>query len=107
VFGLHNELRKDSTIGLSWFYCPLDQDVAPAQFNVYWDSGTGQLDLETPLAAVAYKARRFYSYLSDPVAEGVYTFVVRAQSAAGVERAPGARLTCSVPETVPETVKLL
>jgi hypothetical protein len=107
VFGFHSELRKDNTIGLRWFYCPLDQDAAPAQFDVYWDSGTGQLDLETPLAEVPYKGRRFYSYLSDPVAEGVYTFVVRAQSAAGVERVPGARLTCSVPETVPEALRLL
>jgi hypothetical protein len=107
VFALHSELGDSNTIGLGWFYCPLDQDVAPAQFNVYWDSGTGQLDLETPLAELPYEGRRFYSYLSDPVAKGVYTFVVRAQSAAGVERVPGARLTRLVPETVPETVKLL
>lgn len=107
VFALHSELRDSNAIGLGWFHCPLDQDVAPAQFNVYWDSGTGQLDMETPLAELPYEGRRFYSYLSDPVAEGVYTFVVRAQSAAGVEHMPGARLACSVPETVPETVKLL
>ena len=40
---------------LTWFYCSLDQETAPQEFHIYWDSGTGGIDLEHPLATIPYK----------------------------------------------------
>jgi hypothetical protein len=107
VVGLHARLSDGSSVRLRWFYCPLEQKAVPSQFNVYWDSGTGPLDLESPLAEVPYEGRRFYDYQSASLPEGLYTFVVRAQSAGAAEREPGAHVTCPVRHTTAQSPRLL
>jgi hypothetical protein len=74
----------------TWFYCPLDQEAAPHVFNIYWDSGTGDVDFVNPIAVLPYEGRKFYRYQSEPLEDGRYIFAVRAESVTEMERLPQA-----------------
>ncbi|MFQ6048590.1 MAG: hypothetical protein ACE5K7_04430, partial [Phycisphaerae bacterium] len=45
---------------LRWTYSEEGQEVAPAVFEVFTDGGTGQLDYETPVGSVSYRAGRVH-----------------------------------------------
>jgi hypothetical protein len=106
VFGLKAKRIDGNGIRLRWFYCPLDQGAAPEVFKVYGDGGTGQVDLETPLATVSYEGRRFYHYQANASADGRYTFVIRAQSASGTESVTLATVRCVVETHAPEAATI-
>jgi hypothetical protein len=75
----------DGRVRVTWFYCPLQQAAGPRAFRVYWDAGTGQLDLEHALGEVRYAGRRFYRYETEPLGAGACRFAVRAVAASGAE----------------------
>jgi len=79
-------------VHLVWFYCPIKQQTPPVSFNVYYDSRTGQIDYQNPLATISYKGRKFYSFQSGTLEAGEYLFTIRAADAAGLENNTFARL---------------
>jgi len=87
IFGLNGRRAADHRVCLSWSYCPLAQNIAPAKFNIYRSDNAGQIDMEEPVGVVPYQGRRFYRYYSDGLAAGRYVFVVTAVSSDNVESA--------------------
>jgi hypothetical protein len=94
VLDLQGEEIPNHKIRLVWSYCPLDQATPPERFNLYWDGGTGQIDVENPLATIPYQGRRSYRYDSGVLDEGRYTFAVRAASVDGTENMTAPTVTC-------------
>jgi hypothetical protein len=88
VHGLHSELTNSANVRLIWFYCPLDQERAPGQFNVYRSDATGRVDFSDPVAVVRYNGQRFYHQDCTGLADGENPFVVRAADSDGVEGKP-------------------
>ena len=107
VFGLKSEQTGGGRLRLVWFYCPLDQTVVPEQFQIFWDNGTGQINLGSPLAITPYEGRRFYAYRSDNLNDGRYLFIVNAASKAGIENASSTALHRQVKSPSPEAVNIL
>jgi hypothetical protein len=107
VFSRTAAQREGNRVRLTWFYCPLDQSVAPTHFHVYSDGGTGPVSFDNPLVAMPYEGRRFYSYRSDPLVSGVYRFIVRAVDATGTEETSLATHSFQVEITAPQTVEIL
>lgn len=85
VYGLKAEQLTNSTIRLSWYYCPLAQESEPIVFNVYSDNGTGEIDYENAIAVIEYEGKGFYSCEVTVAGEGRYSFAVRAEDKAGTE----------------------
>ncbi|MBC8472092.1 MAG: LamG domain-containing protein [Planctomycetes bacterium] len=85
VFDSIYELKDGNKIRLIWFYCPLEQKSKPVCFNVYYDSRTGQIDYQNPLAKIDYKGRKFYSFQSGSLEAGKYLFAIRAEDSGGLE----------------------
>lgn len=107
VFGLKASQVYGHRVRLTWSYSPLEQQAAPEVFRIYWDSCTGQMNLVQPLAEVPYRGRRLYSYQSDALNEGTYTFVVRARSEEQTEDVSRESVSCSIRTLSPEAVPLL
>lgn len=107
VFGLKVSQVCGNKSRLAWSYSPLDQGVPPEVFRVYWDAGTGQMNWTQSLAEVPYRGRRRYSYQSDALANGTYTFIVRACSSEQVEHMSFQSVRCSIKTLLPEAVTLL
>lgn len=77
--------RPDGGLTLTWRYNPAGQQVAPATFEVYSDSGTGTLNA-VALGSVTYvPGRELYVYDVAGSSFDGWQFVVRAKSAAAVE----------------------
>jgi hypothetical protein len=72
---------------LRWTYTREGEQVEPAQFRIYNDAGSGDVDYETVVATVSYRRGRFhYLALSSAFSDGVRVrWGVRAVSASGVE----------------------
>ncbi len=81
-----------SKIRLVWFYCPIEQKSQPICFNVYYDSRTGQIDYQNPLAKIGYKGQKFYSFQSGTLEAGKYSFAIRAEDSGGLENSSLAQL---------------
>ena len=94
-------------IQLIWFYCPLEQESGPASFNVYCDGGTGQIDYESPIATIAYRGRKFYSYKSAALEAGRYLFAIRAEDDGGVENASLAQFSIQLDAANPDKIEIL
>ncbi len=107
VFGLHGVQVAGGRVRLEWLYCPLDQQAEPVRFNIYRDNAGGPVDFDTPLATVAYQGRRFHRYLTDALPDGTHRFVVRAESAEGIESEPGPMVSCPVRTVGSECVTIL
>jgi hypothetical protein len=75
----------------------------PAQYNIYWDSGTGTVDYVTALDTVADDESASYEWTSSRLVDGTYKFAVRAQDAAGNEETNVTVVTMSV-QPAPEPV---
>ena len=97
----------DYKVQLVWFYCSLGQKSAPIRFNIYYDSGTGVVDYENKLAAIAYTGRKFYSYESDTLDVGTYLFAIRAEDAEGTENSSLAKLKIQVDITSPDVIDFI
>jgi len=107
VFGLNASQVAGHKVRLLWFFCTLDQRAAPEVFNVYWDSGNGQMDFTEPLAAIPYAGRRFYGYLSDSLADGTYSFAVRAGCENEAESMSLFSVSCSIQTCSPQAMTIL
>ncbi|MHC4629926.1 MAG: LamG-like jellyroll fold domain-containing protein [Planctomycetota bacterium] len=107
IFSSKAEQVDGNKIQLVWFYCPLEQKSQPVCFNVYYDSGMGQIDYENPLATIGYKGRKFYSYQSGVLVAGSYLFTIRAEDADGVENSSSAQLKIQLDTTNPDAIKIL
>lgn len=92
VFDSISELKDGNKIRLIWFYCPLEQKSQPVCFNIYYDSRTGKIDYQNPLAKIGYKGRKFYSFQSGILEAGKYLFVIRAEDTGGLENSSLAQL---------------
>lgn len=107
VFGLHGVQVAGGRVRLQWLYCPLDQQAEPVRFNIYKGNAGGPVNFDTPLATTAYQGRRFHRYLTDALPDGTHHFVVRAESADGVESDPHPTASCPVRTAGPECVTIL
>ena len=92
---------------LIWYYCPIEQQSAPAYFKVYYDVGTGQIDYENAMATICYAGQRFYSYRSDSLDTGEYLFAVRAEDIAGTENRSLAQIKIQLNTTSPDAIDIL
>jgi len=81
---------------LVWFYCPLNHKAKPDRFNVYWDAGSGHIDLGNTLAAILYRGRKFYYCDTGVLEDGQYRFVVKTEGAAHIESMLATGVTCQV-----------
>lgn len=107
VFALHGVQIAGGKVQLEWLHCPLDQQAEPVRFSIYTDHASGQVDFDTPLAKVAYRGRRFHRCVIDALPDGTHRFVVRTESAEGVESKPGPAVSCPVRTAGPECVTIL
>lgn len=75
--------RTDGSFLLSWIYDERNQPVAPADFAVYSNGGSGAVDFTSPLATVTYKAgTEFYEYDTGVIAGSTperWVFAVRSR----------------------------
>jgi hypothetical protein len=101
VVALNRERLNATSVRLAWFYCPLDQESVPAQFNIYRDG------CDDPTAIIPYQGRRHYRYTSDPLTDGLHTFVVRAATCDGIEGPPSMLRVRQVVASAPEPPVLL
>jgi len=92
---------------LLWYYCPVGQGAEPLSFNIYWDSGTGQIDYETALGCLDYVGPRYYGFETDVLSEESYKFCVRAVSRDGQENDDLGTIRIQIREAVPESIGLL
>ncbi|KPJ66959.1 MAG: hypothetical protein AMJ43_06450 [Coxiella sp. DG_40] len=94
-------------IQIIWYYCPVEQQSAPAYFKVYYDAGTGQIDYEDFIATICYAGHRFYSHQSNTLGAGEYLFAVRAVDIAGTENCSLARIKVQLNAMSPDAVDIL
>jgi len=107
IFAAKSEQVDAGKIRLTWFYCPLEQGSQPACFNIYYDSRTGQIDYENPLAEISYQSQKFYRYESDLLEPGRYLFAIKAEDATGIEHNSSAHLSIEIDGTGPDAVTIL
>jgi hypothetical protein len=107
VLAFKIEPADGNKVRLTWLYCSLDQQSQPARFNVYCDSGTGQMDFENALATIEYKGSKRYSYTSDTLEPGRYLFTVKAEDVDGVQGSSSARSAIELDATSPEGIDIL
>ena len=107
IFSSIAEAAEGDKVRLTWFYSVLEQKAAPAYFNIYHDAGTGQIDYDNPIAAIAYDGRKFYSYERSTPGAGRYLFAIRAEDAVGVENDSPALLRIEVPPGSPDAIVIL
>ena len=84
-----------------------DECPPPFHFNVYYDSRTGQIDYQNPLATIGYKGRKFYSFRSSTLEAGEYLFAIRAVDAAGLENSTLARLKIQLEPATIDAINIL
>jgi hypothetical protein len=96
VFGLTGRQTGPVRVRWIWFYCPLDQEATPEQFNLYRADGTF-------VSTVRYGGRRFYSLEGADLAD----VVVRPVSGAGVEAHPTTSMIHPIATAAPEPAAIL
>ena len=94
-------------IRLTWYYCPIGQQSAPARFNVYYDNRSGQIDYQNAIAQVNYKRRKFYSFQSNTLAPGSYLFAIKAENKDGIENNSFAQLKIQLNPRVLSSINIL
>jgi len=85
IFEAKAAQADSNKVQIVWFYYPIEQQSPPVCFNVYYDSGTGQVDYENPIAVISYVGRLFSSYKSEMLDTGKYLFAIIAEDALGTE----------------------
>ena len=104
---LRNQQSTNNENEFIWFYSPIDQKSEPACFNVYYDSGIGEIDYENPVAIIPYAGRIFYSYQSGSLDAGRYLFAIRVEDIAGTEDISSSLAEFQIDATNPETINIL
>jgi len=107
IFAWRLDQVHGNKIQLIWFYCGLEQESKPESFRIYYDSGTGLVDYENPIATINYQGRKFYTYQSDALAAGRYLFAAKAENADGIEDNSLARLAVQLNVTKPDAIDIL
>ena len=107
IFALKAEQIESDRVKLTWFYCPVGQQSQPVQFNIYYDDGTGRLDYVNPLATIDYEGRIFYSFTTDALEAGRYSFAVRAEDANSTENNSLAQTSIELNAANPNTIEIL
>ena len=107
IFEVRTQQVAGNKIQLVWYYCPLEQKSETAFFKVYYDSRTGQIDYENPIATICYAGRMFYSYQSNALNTGRYLFAVRTEDAAGTQDSSLAKLSIQLDATSPDAVNII
>ncbi len=107
IFTSIAEVTEGDKVRLTWFYSVLEQESAPARFNIYHDNGTGQIDYGNAVATIAYEGRMFYSYKSGALGAGGYLFAIRAEDADGAENDSPALLRIQAPSGSPDAIGIL
>lgn len=107
IFCSKTEQTAGSKIRMVWFYCPLEQKSKPARFKIYWDSRTGQVNYDNPLATINYQGRKYYNYQTDAVEAGRNLFAIRAEDADGVENNSTVPLRIDVHTASPAPITIL
>jgi len=107
IFSLDCRRTIEGRLCLVWFYCPLDQQSAPAQFRIYRSGPAGPIDFENPLAVVPYEGPRFYCYRTDISEEGRHQFAVKTVNTEGIESTSPSLVTCQIQDLPPETPTIL
>ena len=92
---------------LVWYYCPIEQQSPPVCFNVYYDSVSGQVNYENPIAAINYAGRRFYRYVTGILEAGIYLFALRPEDPTGGENASLATIRVELFEDNPAVVTIV
>jgi len=107
IVELAAERIAEGRIRLTWIYCPLDQDAAPAQFHLYRADADGNVDPDGPIGIVRYAGPRCYCLdVPGPVTIR-YAFVVRAASAAGTEGRSAIVLVHPIADRPPASIAIL
>lgn len=107
IFAWRLDQVDGNKIQLIWFYCPLEQKSKPESFRIYYDSGTGQIDYQNPMATINYQGRKFYSFRTSSLTAGEYLFAIRAENANGIENNSLAQLAVQISNTPPDTIEIL
>ena len=107
IFTARAEQVDAEKVRLTWFYCPLEQESQPVCFNVYYDSRTGQINYENPLAVISYQGLKFYRYESDSIEPGKYLFAIKAEDAAGIQHSSSAHMAIELGGNDPDTINIL
>ena len=107
IFALTARQIAGPRIRLLWYYFPIGQGAEPISFNIYWDSGTGQIDYETALGSVDYAGPRYYGFETVVLDEDSYTFCVRAVSKDGQENEDLGTVGIQIRSEGPQDVGLL
>ncbi len=107
VLGLGAEQVGAGKLRLTWFYSPLDQNATPGYFDIYWDGGSGQIDLQSPIATIPYRGPRFYAYEWNVPDDGQYAFVMTVESTDCIQSPPSPNVSCQIKNLPPEAVEIL
>jgi len=68
----------NAKVKLRWFYQNINQAAKIDSFNIYCDNATGTVDYQTPIGNVKYTGRKFYQFITSPLAASNYIFCIRA-----------------------------
>jgi hypothetical protein len=107
IYEIKAQQVDGNKVRIIWYYCPIEQQSAPAHFKVYYDAGTGQVDYENPIATICYAGRKFYSYQSESLVADECLFAVRAEDSAGEENLSLAKIKIQLNTANPDAVNIL
>ncbi len=107
IYAAKIEKTENNKVQLIWFYCPIEQESQPKQFNIYYDNRTGQIDYENPIATIDYQERKFYSFLYEISEPGKYLFAVRAEDIEATENNSSVKLSIQISNTNPNPIEIL
>ena len=99
VSDLKAEVLSDRSIKLNW--TPSISGYA-AEYNIYWDQGTGIMDYASPLASINHPASE---YITFRIEDGIYHFVIRSEYESGIEEKNTHVVSAKIDTTPPEEVK--
>lgn len=87
VVNLATRSVSGGALEISFDYDPRGQEIAPIEFRIFGDDGSGSVDFGSPVGLVTYRARgRRYRFVTAPIAHGaVRSFAVRAVAADGTD----------------------
>lgn len=107
IFALTARQIAGPKVRLVWYYFPIGQRSEPVSFNIYWDSGTGQIDYETELGSVDYAGPRYYGFDTGVLGEDSYKFCVRGLMENGEENDDLGTVRIQIRDVVSDGVNIL
>ncbi len=107
VFTLTARQVAGPRIRLLWYYFPIGQADECDSFNIYWDSGTGQINYETALGSVDYAGPRYYGFETGVLSEDKYQFCVRSVMKDGQENEHLGKVQIQIRDLAPQGVETL